>query len=111
MIEILNTIGEGFETVLPDGLGGLVGPVLGFAISAIVQAWVPRERIESALAERGFEPVARATGPRRRLLLVLLRRDRDRQVALPEGRLGRSALAFQFASTNLVWSSGWCSGS
>jgi uncharacterized membrane protein YraQ (UPF0718 family) len=35
--------------------------VLGFAISAIVQAWVPRERIESALAGDGIEPVARAT--------------------------------------------------
>ena len=36
--------------------------VLGFAISAIVQAWVPRERIQAALAGEGSRPIARATG-------------------------------------------------
>ena len=36
--------------------------VLGFAISAIVQTWVPRQRIESALAGSGPKPVALATG-------------------------------------------------
>src|SRR5258705_537232 len=35
--------------------------VLGFAISAIVQAWVPRARIESALAGEGVAPIGRAT--------------------------------------------------
>ena len=81
--------------------------VLGFAISAIVQAWVPRER------GRGTdERLGRAVGrlgdrAGRRLVVVLLRRDRDRQVALSEGRLARPrALAFQFASTNLVWELG-----
>ena len=36
--------------------------VLGFAISAIVQAWVPRARIESALAGDGPRPLVWATG-------------------------------------------------
>ena len=36
--------------------------VLGFAISAIVQAWVPRERVEHALGGGGPRPVAWATG-------------------------------------------------
>src|SRR5580704_19547972 len=36
--------------------------VLGFAISAIVQAWVPRERIQRALGGDGLRPVALATG-------------------------------------------------
>ena len=79
--------------------------VLGFAISAIVQAWVPRERIEYALRRRP-RPVADATGARGGLLVVLLRRDRDRQEPVPEGRVGRQPLAFQFASTNLVWELG-----
>jgi uncharacterized membrane protein YraQ (UPF0718 family) len=35
--------------------------VFGFAISAVVQAWVPRERIEAALAGEGAKPIARAT--------------------------------------------------
>ena len=36
--------------------------VLGFAISAIVQAWIPRHRIEAALSGSGPGPVAKATG-------------------------------------------------
>ena len=36
--------------------------VLGFAISAIVQAWVPRERIERTMSGSGPEPIAWATG-------------------------------------------------
>ena len=36
--------------------------VLGFAISGVVQAWVPRERIERALSSGGARAVARATG-------------------------------------------------
>ena len=37
---------------------------------------------------------------------MLLRRRRDRQVAVPKGASAASALAFQFASTNLVWELG-----
>lgn len=36
--------------------------VFGFLISAVMQAWVPRERIERALSGGGLSPVARATG-------------------------------------------------
>src|SRR4051812_48097322 len=36
--------------------------VFGFLISAIVQAWVPREGIERALASEGAGPIAKATG-------------------------------------------------
>src|SRR5437764_9711653 len=36
--------------------------VLGFATSAIVQAWVPRERIEATLSGSGPRPVALAAG-------------------------------------------------
>ena len=36
--------------------------VFGFAISGIVQAWVPRERIEAALSGSGARPVTLATG-------------------------------------------------
>jgi uncharacterized membrane protein YraQ (UPF0718 family) len=36
--------------------------VLGFTVSAIVQAWVPRERIEGAMAGAGPRPIAWATG-------------------------------------------------
>ena len=36
--------------------------VLGFALSAIVQAWVPRRRLERALGGRGLPEVALASG-------------------------------------------------
>ena len=36
--------------------------VLGLAVSAVVQAWVPRERIERALSGDGLAPLAKATG-------------------------------------------------
>ena len=35
--------------------------VLGFAISAIVQAWIPRERVERALSGGGLSAVSKAT--------------------------------------------------
>ena len=80
--------------------------VLGFAISAIVQAWVPRERIQRTLGGEGAGAVARATGARRRLVLLLLRGGRDRRLLFAKGASAASALAFQFASTNLVWELG-----
>ena len=36
--------------------------VLGFAISAIVQAWVPRERIERLMSGSGARSIGWATG-------------------------------------------------
>jgi uncharacterized membrane protein YraQ (UPF0718 family) len=36
--------------------------VFGFLISAIVQAWVPRSKIEASLSGSGARPIAVATG-------------------------------------------------
>jgi uncharacterized membrane protein YraQ (UPF0718 family) len=36
--------------------------VLGFAISAIVQAWVPRERIQRLMSGSGTRSIGSATG-------------------------------------------------
>jgi uncharacterized membrane protein YraQ (UPF0718 family)/YHS domain-containing protein len=76
--------------------------VLGFAISAIVQAWVPRERIERALGGAGFRPVALATG-----LGAASSSCSYAAIAIAKSLFQKrasavSALAFQFASTNLV---------
>jgi uncharacterized membrane protein YraQ (UPF0718 family) len=80
--------------------------VLGFAISAVVQAWVPRERIQRALSGSGPGPVARAT-----LLGAASSSCSYAAVAIAKslfqkGASAVSALAFQFASTNLVWELG-----
>src|SRR4051794_9486021 len=80
--------------------------VLGFAISAIVQAWVPRERIEGALSGDGPGPLARATGlgaasPSCSYAAIAIAKS-----LFAKGASLATALAFQFASTNLVWELG-----
>src|SRR5882724_2468649 len=80
--------------------------VLGFAISAIVQAWVPRERIERALAGEGLKPVARATGLGAASSSCSYAAIAIAKSVFEKGASAASALAFQFASTNLVWELG-----
>jgi uncharacterized membrane protein YraQ (UPF0718 family)/YHS domain-containing protein len=80
--------------------------VLGFAISAIVQAWVPRERIQSSLSGAGARPVGLAT-----VLGAASSSCSYAAIAIAKSLFQKgasmvSALAFQFASTNLVWELG-----
>ncbi len=76
--------------------------VLGFAISAIVQAWVPRERIEKTLGGTGFRPVAIATGLGAASSSCSYAAIAIAKSLFQKGASAASALAFQFASTNLV---------
>src|SRR5881398_2332364 len=80
--------------------------VLGFAISAIVQAWVPRRRIESALSGSGARPVALATGLGAASSSCSYAAIAIGKSLFQKGASAVSALAFQFASTNLVWELG-----
>jgi uncharacterized membrane protein YraQ (UPF0718 family)/YHS domain-containing protein len=80
--------------------------VLGFAISAIVQAWVPRERVERALAGDGAGPVARATVLGAASSSCSYAAIAIAKSLFQKGASAASALAFQFASTNLVWELG-----
>src|SRR5437660_11063896 len=77
--------------------------VLGFAISAIVQAWVPRRRIESALSGSGAKPVGLATGLGAASSSCSYAAIAIGKSLFQKGASAASALAFQFASTNLVW--------
>ena len=77
--------------------------VLGFAVSAVVQAWVPRDRIERALAGRGPRPVALATGLGAASSSCSYAAVAIAKSLFAKGASAASALAFQFASTNLVW--------
>jgi uncharacterized membrane protein YraQ (UPF0718 family)/YHS domain-containing protein len=78
----------------------------GFAISAIVQAWVPRERIERALSGSGFAPIARATALGAASSSCSYAAVAIAKSLFQKGASAASALAFQFASTNLVWELG-----
>src|SRR4029077_13365263 len=80
--------------------------VLGFAISGLVQAWVPRERIERALSSGGAGAVARATGLGAASSSCSYAAVAIAKSLFQKGASAASALAFQFASTNLVWELG-----
>jgi hypothetical protein len=80
--------------------------VFGFAISAIVQAWVPRERIQSALSGGGVRPLAKATALGAASSSCSYAAIAIAKSLFQKGASAASALAFQFASTNLVWELG-----
>ncbi len=80
--------------------------VLGFAISAIVQAWVPRERIQRALGGSGPGPIARATWLGAASSSCSYAAIAIAKSLFQKGASAASALAFQFASTNLVFELG-----
>jgi uncharacterized protein len=80
--------------------------VFGFGISAIVQAWVPRERIESALSGSGPKPVALATGLGAASSSCSYAAVAIGKSLFQKGASAATTLAFQFASTNLVWELG-----
>src|SRR5437588_3967542 len=80
--------------------------VFGFFISAVVQAWVPRQRIVGALAGRGARPVAVATGLGAASSSCSYAAVAIAKSLFQKGASAASALAFQFASTNLVWELG-----
>jgi uncharacterized protein len=106
MSDVLSKIWEGLEMSFLMAYEVWWALVLGFAISAIVQAWVPRARIEGALSGEGFAPIAKATG-----LGAASSSFSSAAGALPKslfqkGASAVTALSFQFASTNLVWELG-----
>jgi uncharacterized membrane protein YraQ (UPF0718 family) len=80
--------------------------VIGFAISGIVQAWVPRARIEGALSGTGIAPIARATGLGAASSSCSYAAIAIARSLFAKGASAITALAFQFASTNLVWELG-----
>ncbi|MGH2984335.1 MAG: permease [Solirubrobacterales bacterium] len=106
MSDVLDTIGEGLEQSFLMAYEVWWALVLGFAISAIVQAWVPRERIEGALAGSGFTPVAKATGLGAASSSCSYAAIAIAKSLFQKGASAVTALAFQFASTNLVWELG-----
>jgi uncharacterized membrane protein YraQ (UPF0718 family) len=98
----LNTVGKGLEDAFLMAWEVWWALVLGFAISAIVQAWVPRERIQTALGGSGFRPVTLATGLGAASSSCSYAAIAIAKSLFEKGASAASALAFQFSSTNLV---------
>jgi uncharacterized membrane protein YraQ (UPF0718 family)/YHS domain-containing protein len=103
---VLDKVWEGIEQSFLMAYEVWWALVLGFAISAIVQAWVPRGRIEGALAGEGFVPVAKATGLGAASSSCSYAAIAIARALFAKGASAVTALAFQFASTNLVWELG-----
>jgi uncharacterized membrane protein YraQ (UPF0718 family)/YHS domain-containing protein len=101
-MSVLTTIGDGFKDAFLMAWEVWWALVLGLAISAVVQAWVPRERIQNALGGSGFRPVALATGLGAASSSCSYAAIAIAKSLFQKGASAASALAFQFSSTNLV---------
>ena len=99
---MINTIGDGLEDAFLMAWQVWWALVLGFAISGVVQAWVPRERIQTALGGSGVRPLALATGFGAASSSCSYAAIAIARGLFAKGASAASALAFQFASTNLV---------
>jgi uncharacterized membrane protein YraQ (UPF0718 family)/YHS domain-containing protein len=103
---VLETIWQGLENALLMTWAVWWALVLGFAISGVVQAWVPRRRIERALAGSGAAPIARASGLGAASSSCSYAAIAIAKSLFAKGASAATSLAFQFASTNLVWELG-----
>ena len=106
MADVISTIGEGLKQSFLMAYEVWWALVLGFAISAIVQAWVPRDKVESALSGSGFVPLAKATGLGAASSSCSYAAIAIAKSLFQKGASAATSLAFQFASTNLVWELG-----
>lgn len=106
MNAVLDVIWHGLRDAFLMGWAVWWALVFGFLISAVVQAWVPREQIENALAGDGARPVAVATALGAASSSCSYAAVAIGKSLFQKGASAASALAFQFASTNLVWELG-----
>src|SRR5205809_5112264 len=106
MADVISKVGDGLWNAFLMAWEVWWALVLGFAISAIVQAWVPRARIQESLSGDGGRPVALATGLGAASSSCSYAAIAIAKSLFQKGASAASALAFQFASTNLVWELG-----
>src|SRR5438876_12221635 len=106
MNDVITVIGHGLKDSFLMAWEVWWALVLGFFFSAVVQAWVPRERIEGALSGSGPRPIALATGLGAASSSCSYAAIAIAKSLFQKGASAASALAFQFASTNLVWELG-----
>jgi uncharacterized membrane protein YraQ (UPF0718 family)/YHS domain-containing protein len=105
-VSVLSTIGDGLWNAFQMAWEVGWALVLGFALSGIVQAWVPRSRIEHALGGRGARELTLATGLGAASSSCSYAAIAIAKSIFAKGASFASAMAFQFASTNLVFELG-----
>jgi len=106
MLDVLSTIVDGVRNAALMAYEVWWALVFGFLVSAIVQAWVPRQRIEASLSGDGPRPVALATALGAASSSCSYAAVAIAKSLFVKGASTAVALAFQFASTNLVWELG-----
>jgi uncharacterized membrane protein YraQ (UPF0718 family) len=105
-VEALEQIAQGFWNAFQMAWEVWWALVLGFLFSGIVQAWVPRSRMEQALGGRGPRTVVLATGLGAASSSCSYAAVAIAKSMFQKGSSLVSAMVFQFASTNLVFELG-----
>jgi uncharacterized membrane protein YraQ (UPF0718 family) len=106
MSSFLSTIGDGLGNAFQMTWEVWWALILGFALSGVVQAWVSHEQMERLLGGRGLGSTLRATGLGAAssscsyAAIAIAKSTFQKGAGLP------AALAFMFASTNLVFELG-----
>jgi uncharacterized protein len=106
MSSFLGVVWHGLRDTLLMGWQIWWALAFGFFISGVVQAWVPRERVESKLGGSGVRPLALATALGAASSSCSYAAIAIAKSLFQRGASAASTLAFQFASTNLVWELG-----
>src|SRR6266852_8735130 len=103
---VLNPIGDGLWNAVQMAWEVGWALVLGFVLSGIVQAWVPRSRMERALGGRGVRELLLSTGLGAASSSCSYAAVAIAKSLFQKGASLQTAMAFQFASTNLVFELG-----
>jgi uncharacterized protein len=105
-VEVFDQIGQGLWHAFQMAWEVWWALVLGFLFSAMVQAWAPRGRLEHALGGRGPRELTLATGLGAASSSCSYAAVAIAKSLFQKGASLASAMAFQFASTNLVFEIG-----
>jgi uncharacterized protein len=105
-VHVIDQIGQGSWNAFQMAWEVWWALVLGFLFSAIVQAWVPRSRMEQALGGRGARTVVLATGLGAASSSCSYAAVAIAKSMFQKGASFVAAMIFQFASTNLVFELG-----
>jgi uncharacterized membrane protein YraQ (UPF0718 family) len=106
LVNVLAQIGDGLWNAFRMAWEVWWALVLGFLLSAVVQAWVPRSKLERTLGGEGPKEIALATGLGAASSSCSYAAVAIAKSLFQKGASFASAMVFQFASTNLVFELG-----
>src|SRR6186997_2320730 len=103
---VISAIGDGLWNAFQMAWEVGWALVLGFALSGVVQAWIPRSRMAQALGGRDLRTAALSTGLGAASSSCSYAAIAIAKSMFQKGASLASAMVFQFASTNLVFEIG-----